>query len=336
MIINAYAVLDAFVSLLRLGVGIALLAIIVRMLPSLWRSRGADRVSRESRYYLLLTLASVGLILNVAAWPLLYLLLQSYVPQWSGVMCIYGVTQIGAGSQGVSGWLPLLLTTLQLSKLLVLLLSGAWFVLHLANRATRRAALAGQVLAALTAFGLATTADAALEGAYLLIPKKEQVLEAGCCSLAVGPAVSSRRSAGPVSAASLQTISRSFLGITALMVGGLIWGLLSAVPAPAALASLAIGAAASAPIAQQYLVHVAAPRILGLPFHHCPYDLLIHAPETAVGVAAFCVGVWAAIWAALARAAGAETQVLARRLLFLSLWGYLFSLVLFSVEMASA
>ena len=65
-----------------------------------------NRDAVETRSYLvfLVTILLVGL--SVFSWPLLYLLLQSYVPEWPGVMCIYGVTRIGTGSLGVSRWLP--------------------------------------------------------------------------------------------------------------------------------------------------------------------------------------------------------------------------------------
>ena len=58
--------------------------------------------------------SAVGL--GLASWPLLYLLLQSYVPEWPDVMCIYGVTRVGAGSVGASRFLPGLVTALQVLK----------------------------------------------------------------------------------------------------------------------------------------------------------------------------------------------------------------------------
>src|SRR5213076_326432 len=100
MILNAYAVLDAFLSLLRLGLAVLVLAL---GLPA-WRqwARHAavpeQRRALEDRSYLLFLLAGLLLVLNVVSWPVFYLLLQSYVPEWvgEGVMCIYGVTRIGA------------------------------------------------------------------------------------------------------------------------------------------------------------------------------------------------------------------------------------------------
>jgi hypothetical protein len=131
--------------------------------------------------------------LNVVSWPILYLLLQSYVAEWPDVMCIYGVTRIGAGSIGVSRFLPPLVDAPQATKPALVFLSGAWFVLYLLNRRARTVPLTGRVLLVLLAAGLLAAADAAAEVAYLTIPKKEEFLSAGCCTEVFdGPSRASR------------------------------------------------------------------------------------------------------------------------------------------------
>src|SRR5689334_1488425 len=112
MILNANAVLDAFVGLLRLGLGLLVLALGIAAWRT-WRGRAdvpEERKALEDRCYLLFLMGGFLLCLNVAAWPIFYLLLQSYVPEWPGVMCIYGVTRIGSGSLGASRFLPPLVT----------------------------------------------------------------------------------------------------------------------------------------------------------------------------------------------------------------------------------
>ncbi len=105
MILNAYAILDTFVSLLRLPLGLLVLG----LGGAAWRHsrRGAspeDRKALEERNHLL---ALLLLGLNLGSWALLYLLLQSYVPEWPGATCIYGVLLLGAGSVGSSRFLRL-------------------------------------------------------------------------------------------------------------------------------------------------------------------------------------------------------------------------------------
>ncbi len=166
MILNAYAVLDAFISLLRLALGLLVLWLSVSAWRSWFRNTPGpeERKALEDRYYLLFLLAGLLLALNILSWPIFYLLLQSYVPEWQpAVMCIYGVTQIGLGTLGPSRFLPRLVTGLQTTKPLLVFLSGAWFVLYLVNRRTRTAPLTGRVLLLLLAAGLLAIADAAAE-----------------------------------------------------------------------------------------------------------------------------------------------------------------------------
>src|SRR5262245_51215368 len=133
MILNSYAVLAAFVAVLRLLLSLLVLGLGV----AAGRAAAPDaREAREGRGYLVFLLAVLLLVLNLASWPLLYLLLQSYVPEWPGVMCIYGVTQIGTDSLGPSRYLPDLLRLLQLTKPALAFAGGAWFVLYLLNRRT--------------------------------------------------------------------------------------------------------------------------------------------------------------------------------------------------------
>ena len=114
MILNSFSVIDGFFCFIRFAVAAQVFGLAV----SAWRtaSRSAalapfasfqdgERAfeSGENRGYLLFLSALTLFIISLAGWPLLYALLQSYVPQWDGVMCIYGVTRIGAGASGSSG-----------------------------------------------------------------------------------------------------------------------------------------------------------------------------------------------------------------------------------------
>ena len=46
-----------------------------------------------------------------------------------------------------------------------------------------------------------------------------------------------------------------------------------------------------------FLVEIAAPRLLRLPYHHCPYDLLPRVPESVVMMGLFAAGFFAVGWA---------------------------------------
>jgi hypothetical protein len=346
VIFNAYAVLDAFVSLLRVGLG---LLVVWQGLAAwaLWRGATLEsRTALEERYYLLFAAAAVLLALNVLSWPLFDLLLQSYVPEWPGAMCIYGVTRIGLGSRGVSRFLPPLVTGLEAVKPALVFLSGAWFVLHLANKRTRTAPLTGRVLALLLATGLLAVGDAAAELAYLVIPKKEEFLSAGCCTealLLAGhdsrflPSMLFDESATPWLWAGYFAAN---LGLLAALRGYDWFGRRSA--SRGWLAALFGLATLTAAVNGVFLVEVAAPRLLHLPFHHCPYDLVPRAPDSVAAAALFVAGDFAVGWACLAGCLGrhAETrQTLPGQVGRLLDLGFIFcagSLIMMSLELALA
>ncbi len=344
--LNAYAVLDGALSLLRLGLGL-LVVVLWFAAWRAWRRRAADpegQKALEDRCYLLFMLSGLLLVFNIVSWPLLYLLLQSYVPQWPDVMCIYGVTKIGTGAAGPSRFLPPLLAALQVMKPVLVFLSGAWFVLHLVNRGTQTAPLTGRVLLALVGAGLLAAADAGSEVAYIAIPKKDQPAYEGCCTEAFDSRSGASRYLPPMPAG---TDPGPWLyGAYYAVNGGMALALAVAGVrrrlAAGWLAPLLVGAAASVAVNFVFLLDAAAPRLLRLPYHHCPYDLVRWAPESLVAVALFLCGCFAVGWAVVAGWLGrgkesrpflAETV---GRLLRLAFLGYIGSMVMLSVELALA
>jgi hypothetical protein len=346
MILNSYAVLDFFTCLLRFAFGLMILSLGTtawcKCRPGLTPE---GRKALEDRCYLLFLAALVLLGLNLASWPLLYLLLQSYVPEWPGVMCIYGVTQIGAGSIGVSRFLPGLLGILQASKPALVVASGAWFAIYLINRRTRTAPLLRRLLGVLLAVGLLASADAALEAAYLIIPKKEEFLSAGCCT-----EVFDRAGAAPTllemfgGDAVRLPLFVAYYGVNLGMLltlgaytrrGGEAWTTPSLVP-------LLLGAGLVFLVNSVFLIEVASPEVLHLPYHHCPYDLVPKAPEMVVGVALYAWGSFSVGWAfVLSWLANCEESrpflwEAVRKVLIMSLLCYAGSLGMFSTELALA
>jgi hypothetical protein len=81
---------------------------------------------------------------------------------------------------------------------------------------------------------------------------------------------------------------------------------------------------------------------LGLPDHHCAYDLIPRVPEAVVAVVFFLGGSFFVGWAAVARALGRSRETEAyrprieRRCLRLARWGYALSLAMFTMELLLA
>jgi hypothetical protein len=346
MILNSYAVLMAFVAFLRFLLGLLVVGCGVHA----WRARGRTvtpegQTALEDRSYLVFLLTLLLLGLNLVSWPLLYLLLQSYVPEWPGVMCIYGVTQIGSNSLGPARFLPGLLRFLQLVKPALVFVSGAWFVLYLLNRRTRTGPLLHRLFVALIPLGVLAAADAAAELAYLGIPKKEELPPGGCCLLAPEGGGAARFLPPDL----LGEAGRPWLYAAYYAANlGLILSLVLATrrsrsaPGSFGLGLLLAGDLAVLATSALFLVEVAAPTLLHLPRHHCAYDLILDVPETVAAVTLFLAGCFFLGWACLAHWFGRcrETEPFlgrtVRNLLWLSLRGYLASLLMLSLELALA
>jgi hypothetical protein len=325
VILNPFSVVAAFAAALRIVLAILVVVVGARALR---RSAAAS----DERYHLLLSLGMTLVGLGVVSWPLLYLVLESYVGAWPGVMCVQGVTRIGTASVGPASLLPGLIQFLAVSKPLLVFVAGACLVIHLAARRLRTDALGRGTLAALTLFGALAVADGAAEGAYLLIPKQEKLLAAGCC--AAHAAAEAPAPPPPASQGSSTMLTAAFLGVGAAVVLALTaairrGGAWLAVAFPLALLSL--------PLGLLFLGDVAAPTFLHLPYHHCVFCLAKLRPETLVGIALYVLGAFGVGWAVSARlvARGGGTGE-GIPLLRMARFGYLGSLLMAGVMLFSA
>jgi hypothetical protein len=341
MILNTYAVLLAFVALLRVGLGL----LVVGLAVAAWRGRGVavspeGRESLEDRSYLVFLLALLLLTLNLVSWPLLYLLLQSYVPEWPGVMCIYGVTQIGTDSLGPVRYLPGLLRFLQLTKPVLVFLSGAWFVLYLLNRRTATGSLLNRLFVVLLPLGALAAAEASAELAYVGIPKREEFPPGGCCVTDAGSATQLLPES-LVGDAGRPWLYAAFYGTAlALILALLVSTRRKSAPGPWGMAGLLCGGLVVLAAGALFLVEVAAPTLLHLPDHHCAYDLIPRAPQAVAAVTLFVTGCFFLGWAAVARWLGhtGETEPFLGRmvhdLLQWSLAGLVVAVAVLSADLA--
>jgi hypothetical protein len=346
MILNSYTVLDVALSCLRLLVAVLIVWLGLGAVRRLRRPMAPDaRAEGEDQIHLLGQLARLLLGLQLVSWILLYLLLQSYVPAWPGVMCVYGVTRIGTASVGAARFLPALIDALQVCKPLLLFCGGAWLTLDRINRGTSTGPLTRRALAALIVLGLLGGADAAAELVYLLIPKKEEFPDLGCCT--------GRLDKPPWGRPIPDAVRRvwdcpwhlaGYAAADVIVVFALVGYLAQlrrtrrASPFPAVLPA----AVAALPVAASFFSEVVAPIFLGLPCHHCPYDLLPVAPDAVLAAALFLGGTFAVGWACLAGwwADCADTRpflyIQIGRVLGWGLFCYLGSTVLIVVGLAVA
>lgn len=303
MILHAASLLALFVGLVELALGVAVVVAAGRAL----RRRARDAAGVDAGLPLVGHLATVLTVVAVAGWPLLYLLLDAYVPQWRGVVCIQGVTRVGEGSVGPAGALPTLVAWLQATKPALVLAVGAWAVVRAANRATPTGALAGRELVALATAGVVAVADAALTGAYVLIPKREQFLENGCCAVPARGAttlVDGEFTTRTAAAFDGRVLTLAWAAVTLALVLATTWALRR----PRWTWGALLAAAVEVPVGLVFLREVAAPRFLGLPGHRCAYCVLSSSVAGVAFLALAAAGVacvaWAAVAEGLARRAG--------------------------------
>ncbi|HQU44504.1 MAG: hypothetical protein B7Z73_16490 [Planctomycetia bacterium 21-64-5] len=302
MITSGYSALAGFIGVLQFVAGAAAIGVGVRnvLLGRVDQADAADRL--ESSTYLAALLAYLLLGLSLASWIVLYLMLDSFVPQWPGAMCIYGVTLIGEGSRGVYGWLPKLVVLLQFLKPVLVFAIGAALVLYRSYRLQGTRVLLPRIALLLLMAGIVASLDAATELAYVSIPKREDMPNSGCCSVsAIGPGTP--MTLGPQEQ---QQLSIAYY-VCQLVIVTMLWRQARQPGRPAAWSLLALSLAAIVTlwVSMRFLVDVASPILLHLPYHRCLYDLVQKVPESGLAIGlllwgTFCVG-WTCVLAWLGR-----------------------------------
>jgi len=331
---NGYAVIGGFLELLRFGA--ASIAVVLG-LRTLCFSSSASQSRLENRSYLSALLAYLLLGLALASWIVLYLLLDSFVPESPGAMCIYGVTRIGDGSPGLTGWLPTLIAAVQVMKPVQVFVAGAVVVLYWLYRRAGTPSLRPRFVTALLLLGILSLGDVVAETTYLLVPKRDVAINTGCCS----PAAAEAHTTQPVGTADAHWLPPVYFACHLLMVG-LLWSGGRSTEMSAAAPWLIVALAASAVtlyVAARFLVDIAAPVLLHLPYHHCLYDLVGTVKESAVAIGLLLWGTFCVGWACVAGWCGRspDTQAfLAPEIQRFWTWawmGYLGSSAMFAVDL---
>jgi len=347
VILNPFSILAAFLALLRtaLSVGVCVSGVgdlRGRHAPPLagaggggTPAPGAPAEGAAHHSALSLTLAAALAAVSVASWPMLYLVLQSYVPEWPGVMCVQGVRRVGLGSAGIASYLPSLLSALETLKPVLVFAAGAWFVLYRLERARRREGGSRRVTGALLLCAGLAAADGILELGYLGIPKREKQLASGCCTVGSTEEVAAALPPPPGPAARGAFLWGTFAAGALLVAGtALARGRLRRPRAARLwLALLVAGAILTLPLASAFLDAIAVPAFTKLPDHHCRYCLFGQAPESLLGIALFLAAAFSVGWAAIARCPGStrapsRSAASSRSLLSFAGFGYAASLAL--------
>jgi hypothetical protein len=338
MIINVFSITELFIALLSV-ILMAWAATFAAILAWRWgrSSAGSERTHIEEQSHLVLLVAVVLLAVRLLNWPFFYATLQSFVPEIDGAMCIFGVTQIKPAATSVG----------ELVKPFSFFLMGGFLLLHMLDHRSLTSPLMGRKLIMLAGTAVVVVFDSLFDAFLVLSIVPGQLVS--CCTTVTDIL---GRPSGTIPKATFGQNYQAILeygyyvsNIVLLAILGTCWASIKrgTLVRPRVGVGLICGVAAiNAAIFLVTQIEVHAPRIMGLPFHHCLYCLWQYVPDTIVMYVLFILGTFATGWALLLDlvARTSETREMLgdylRRLIGFSLLCLAASLLMNVVHMATA
>jgi len=295
MIVNPWTVSALTIDLLSAALAGATVVNAGRLLAG---ARSGDRLSgqsmtsREDRMYLVFWMGVVLLAVRFLAWPLLYLVLHSFISEIEGAMCIFGTRNM----------LPVLTRFLELLKPLLFFTGLVWLVLfrleRFATHAEKGARAAGFVLAMLLLCSLTALVDSVASAALWI--RSAADLAVSCCTTVTD--IPSRFTVwmpaslfGPAYQQPLWYLFFIVNGLAAALFV-LAYRAVKRLQSPLALFSL-VGLLSMANCVLTIIayIEVIAPQLMRLPFHHCLYCMVQNVLDAPVFVTLFIVGTCSAV-----------------------------------------
>ena len=247
----------------------------------------------EDRSYLFLLIACVVLSIRLITWPFFYLVLWSFVPDITGAMCIFGVTQVK----------PTLTSILEIMKPFSFFLFGTWLFIHSLDRKTKRADLLKIKLFLLSFMAPLIIIECLME--IGLIINISPSVTVSCCTTVTD--LLSRPT---------RVVPSSFLGqsyglyieagfwlVSLLLIAIMIVFLRIKPRERSHRRRLGLGLVAGialfvlSPLFILAMIETIAPRLMKLPFHHCLYCLWQYSPATILIFLLFVLGIFSPVWA---------------------------------------
>lgn len=296
MILNVFIIMEIFIGIISF-ILMAWGGSLAIILAIRWRNASTveERSDVEKKSHLVLLVAVVVLGIRLFNWPLFYATLQSFVPDIDGAMCIFGVTQVKRILTGIS----------ELIKPVSFFLMGGWLLIHSLDQKTRTSPLMGTKLFFLSITAVVVVAESLLDVVLMFQIRPGTLVS--CCTTVTDILERPTRLI-PQSALGGGYKSILWYGYYA---GNILLMVLSGIclrritssstlrwrrPVLGVLFLYAIGNAAVFVLTQ---IEVHAPRIMGLPFHHCLYCLWQYVPDTILMYILFVLGTFAIGWAFL-------------------------------------
>lgn len=316
MIVNIYTLIMLFVAFVSLFLGGFLLYATIKSLLSFKAIVPLEAKSRfEQKGYLIFLTACVAIAIRMLAWPWFYFMLQSFVPEIPGAMCMFGVTQI----------LPSTVTFLQIVKPIAFFIMGGWLLCYYVDTSTPTAPLARKNLYFLLVVCGVLLIDSIADISYVL--RMKPLMSVSCCATFFDvPLRPSAMIPQAIFGSQFQHILyilyyATNIALIALLFTTLLkkWQSLLSLPENSILYSQAAIAIVNIPVVIISFFEIIAPKLMQLPYHHCIYCFMGNGtvPDSPIILGLFIIGTFAVGWMGILRffCKNGEAQPIAERLL---------------------
>ncbi len=293
MIINAFTIILLFIAVISVMLGIVTLYSAFSLFRG-WKKgmTNEERTRLENKAYLAMLLAVVLLGVRIIDWPIFYATLASYIPDITGAMCIYGVTQVA----------PKIIKPMEVLKPLVFFLIGLWLIIYIIDKSAKTYPLMRRKLFFLFIVSIFAIADSIGDIAVAFSMDANAVVS--CCTTVFD--IADRPSAmipqSIIGAGYKKLMLPIYYGSNLILIGymaggyGLGW-LKTEKRRRFYLFGGSILSVITVVIVLLSMMEVIAPRLLNLPYHHDPYDLLTELPDAGIFLGFFILGIFSTSWA---------------------------------------
>lgn len=300
MIINIYTLIMLFVAFLSLFLGGFLFYAALKMFLGSEPVVPLEAKSKfEQKGYLVFLLACVILSVRMLAWPWFCFMLQSFVSEVPGAMCMFGVTQI----------LPSTVTFLQIIKPISFFIMGGWLLCYYVDKSIPTSPLARKNIFLLLIVCGVLLAESSADIYYVL--RMKPLMSVSCCATFFDvPLRPSAMIPQAIFGRHFQRILFIVYYLTNIILIALLfktlskkWPSLALLYKKIILYGQAVIGVINIPVVVYAFIENIAPRLMQLPYHHCIYCFMGNGmvPDAPVMLGLFVIGTFAIGWMGILR-----------------------------------
>jgi hypothetical protein len=337
MIINIYTLIMLFVAFVSVFLGGVLLYATIKSLVGSKTITLTEKSKFEQKGYLIFLIACVAIAIRAIAWPWFYFMLQSFVPEIPGAMCMFGVTQI----------LPSTVTFLQIIKPIAFFIMGGWMLGYYVDKSTPTTPLARRNLYFLLVVCGILLADSTTDIFYIF--RMKPLMSVSCCATFFDMPL---RPSAMIPQAVLGSHFQGILFILYYLINIILitllfttlsgkWQSLTPLSRKIILYSQAAVGVVNIPVVIFSFFENIAPRLMQLPYHHCIYCFMGNGtvPDAPIILGSFIIGTFGIGWMGILRILYKDKEVrpaterLIRKVNSLSAFCLLASLIMVTVHL---